>query len=141
LVEKIKKIKYTLLSVQGWHSANHGLPSVRLETLGKVASLPSAKAWHSAKITIISYKWLLMALCQVLLLAECLALGKAVIVVCLPVPRVLLLVNMVVIESRTLPSAALRKYFFVECPTKSTQQSVEHLAKSQIPVVIKTTSK
>jgi hypothetical protein len=51
------------------------------------------------------------------------------------VPRVLLSVNAVITESRTLPSAALGKDFFVECPTKSTPQSAEHSAKSQIPVM------
>jgi hypothetical protein len=53
---------------------------------------------------------------------------------CFPVPRVLS-VNVVVTESRTLPSAALDKDFFVKCPIKSTWQSVEHSTKSQIPVV------
>jgi hypothetical protein len=50
-------------------------------------------------------------------------------------PSVLLLVNMVVTESRTLPSAALEKDFFAECPTKSTRQSLEHSTKSQILLV------
>ena len=50
--------------------------------------------------------------------------------------RVLLSVNSVVTESRTLPSAALSKDFFVEYPTKSTRQSAEHSAKSRIWVVI-----
>jgi hypothetical protein len=47
------------------------------------------------------------------------------------VPRVLLSVNVLVTESRTLPSVALGKD-----PTESTGQSAEHSAKSQIPVVI-----
>jgi hypothetical protein len=38
-------------------------------------------------------------------------------------PSVLHSVNELVIESRTLPSAALDKGFFAECPTKSTWQS------------------
>jgi hypothetical protein len=50
-------------------------------------------------------------------------------------PRVLVSVNVVVTESRTLPSATLGKDFFAECPTKSTRQSVVHSAKSQIMVV------
>jgi hypothetical protein len=45
--EKIKK--YTLPSVQEWHSAKRSLSSVSRLTLGKEASLPSANAWHSAK--------------------------------------------------------------------------------------------
>jgi hypothetical protein len=52
------------------------------------------------------------------------------------VPRVLLSVNAVVTESRTLPSAALGKDVFAECPIESTRQSVEHSTKSRIPVVI-----
>jgi hypothetical protein len=51
------------------------------------------------------------------------------------VPRVLLSVNTVVTESRTLPSAALGKDFFAECSIESTRQSAEHSVKSQIPVV------
>jgi hypothetical protein len=50
-------------------------------------------------------------------------------------PRVLHSVNELVTESRTLPSAALGKGFFAECPTKSTRQSAEHSAKARIPVV------
>jgi hypothetical protein len=51
-------------------------------------------------------------------------------------PRDLLSANTVVTESRTLPSATLGKGFFTECLTKSTRQSAEHSAKTQIPVVI-----
>jgi hypothetical protein len=51
------------------------------------------------------------------------------------VSRVLLSVNVVITESRTLSSVALDKDFFVECPIKSTRQSAEHLAKSRISVV------
>jgi hypothetical protein len=106
---KRKKIKYTLSSAHGWHSTKHDLSSIRFEALGKVASLPSAKARCSAKITVVSYRLLLTALCQASLFAECLALGKTFFVECLPVPRVLVSVNVVVAESRTLPSAALGK--------------------------------
>jgi hypothetical protein len=38
-------------------------------------------------------------------------------------------------ESLTLPSAALDKAFFVECPTKGTRQRRQHSAKPAIPVV------
>jgi hypothetical protein len=51
------------------------------------------------------------------------------------VSRVLLSVNAVVTESKTLLSAAVGKDFFAKCPTKSTRQSAEHSAKSRIPVV------
>jgi hypothetical protein len=50
------------------------------------------------------------------------------------VPRVLLSVNSIVTESRTLPSAALDKDVFAECPIESTRQSAEHSAKRRIPV-------
>jgi hypothetical protein len=36
----------------------------------------------------------------------------------------------------SLPSAALGKAFFAECPTKGTRQRVRHSAKPRIPVVI-----
>jgi hypothetical protein len=88
-----------------WHSAKHVLPSVSCLTLGKEASLPSANARRSAKITAVSYRWLLTALCRGPPFAECLALGKDFFVECIYVPRVLLSVNAVVTESRTLPSA------------------------------------
>jgi hypothetical protein len=117
-----KKKKY-LLSIQGWHSTNHGLLSARLETLGKVASLPSAKARQSAKITSASYRRLLTALYRASLFAECLAFGQVVCAECLPVPRVLLLVKVVVTKSRTLSRAALSKDFFAESQTKSTHYS------------------
>jgi hypothetical protein len=38
-------------------------------------------------------------------------------------------------ESLNLPSAALGKAFFAECPIKSTRQSRRHSAKPAIPVV------
>jgi hypothetical protein len=38
-------------------------------------------------------------------------------------------------ESLTLPSAALGKAFFAECPTKGTRQRIRHSAKPRIPVV------
>jgi hypothetical protein len=65
-----------------------------------------------------------------------LTLDKEVFAECLSIPSVLLSINVVVTESRTLPSAALDKKFFVECPTKNTWQSLEHSAKSRILVVI-----
>jgi hypothetical protein len=52
-----------------------------------------------------------------------LALGKDTFAECNSLPRVLLSVNAFVTESWTLPSAALGKGFFAECPTKSTRQS------------------
>jgi hypothetical protein len=51
--------------------------------------------------------------------AECLALGKGLFA-----------------ERLSLPSAALGKVGFAECPIKSTRQSRRHSAKSRIPVVI-----
>jgi hypothetical protein len=70
---------------------------------------PSARQ----KITTVSYKRLLTALCRGSLFAECLALDKGFFVECLSMSRVLLSVN----------------------PTKSTWQSSKHTAKSRIPVV------
>jgi hypothetical protein len=61
--------------------------------------------------------------------AECLTFVKAVFVERLSVLSVLLLVNVVVTESRTLPSAALGKEFL-----SSALQNA--LSKSQIPIVV-----
>ena len=68
--------------------------------------------------------------------AECLTLGKLVFAECLPVPSVQHSVKGLFAESLTLPSAALGKAFFAECPTKGTRQRGRHSAKPQIPVVI-----
>jgi hypothetical protein len=51
------------------------------------------------------------------------------------VPSVVHSVNKLFTERRTLPSAALGKIFFAECPIKSTRQSRRHSAKARIPVV------
>jgi hypothetical protein len=123
---KGKNKKYTLPSVQEWHSAKLALRSASWLTLDKEASLPSANFRRSAKLTAVGYRRLLTALCRVSPFAECLALGKDIFAECFSVPKVLLSVNVIVTESRTLPSAALSKGFFAECPTKSTRQSVEH---------------
>jgi hypothetical protein len=124
-----------LTIVQEWYSAKHTLSSVRRGALGNVASLTSAKARPSAKIMVVSYRQLLTTLCRAPPFAECLALGKVVFAECLPVLRVLLSVNVGITKSRTLPSAALGKDFFAECPIESTRQRAEHSAKSWIPVV------
>jgi hypothetical protein len=58
-------------------------------------------------------------LCRVSFCAECSALGKARFAGFL-----------------TLPSVALGKTFFAECPTKGTRQRGQHSAKPRIPVVI-----
>jgi hypothetical protein len=52
------------------------------------------------------------------------------------VPSVMLSVNTVVTDNRTLPSAALDKDFLAECTIESTRRSAEHSAKSRIPVVV-----
>jgi hypothetical protein len=94
-----------LPSVQGRHSVKLALPSVKRGALGKEASLSSARTRLSANITAASFRRRLTALCRVLSLAEYLALGKDVFAVCFPFLRVLLSVNVVVTESRTLLSA------------------------------------
>jgi hypothetical protein len=67
--------------------------------------------------------------------AECLMLGKGVFAECFAVPSVQLSVNELFTERRTLPSVALDKVFFAECPIKSTRQRLRHSAKGRIPVV------
>jgi hypothetical protein len=64
-----------------------------------------------------------------------LILGKLVFAECRPVPSVQHSVKGLFAESLTLPSAALDKAFFVECPTKGTRQRRQHSAKPAIPVV------
>jgi hypothetical protein len=51
------------------------------------------------------------------------------------VPSVQYSVKRLVAESLTLPSAALGKVFFAECPIKGTRQRGRHSAKPRIPVV------
>jgi hypothetical protein len=68
--------------------------------------------------------------------AECLTLGKPVCAECLPIPSVQHSVKSLVAESLALPSAALVKAFFAECPTKGTRQRLQHSAKPWIPVVL-----
>jgi hypothetical protein len=67
--------------------------------------------------------------------AECLILGKRVFAECCPVPSVQHSVKGLFAESLALPSAALGKAFFAECPTKGTRQRIQHSAKPRIPVV------
>jgi hypothetical protein len=74
------------------------------KTLGKVHSLSSVNARCSAKITAISYRWLLMVLCRALSFTECLTHDKDAFVECLAMPSVLRLVKVLVTESATLPS-------------------------------------
>jgi hypothetical protein len=69
--------------------------------------------------------------------AECLTLGKLVFAECRLVPSVQHSVKGLFAESLTLPSAALCKAFFAECPTKDTRQRIQHSAKP--PVVIEVT--
>jgi hypothetical protein len=52
---------------------------------------------------------------------ECLTLGKLVFAECSPVPSVQHSVQGLFAESLSLPSAALGKDLFAECPTKSTR--------------------
>jgi hypothetical protein len=68
--------------------------------------------------------------------AECLTLGKLVFAECRSVASVQHSVKGIFAEILTLPSAALGKAFFAECPTKSTRQRIQHSAKTRIPVVI-----
>jgi hypothetical protein len=66
---------------------------------------------------------------------ECLTLGKLVFAECRTVPSVQHSVKGLCVESLTLPSAALGKAFFAECPTKCTRQRIQHSAKPRILVV------
>jgi hypothetical protein len=69
------------------------------------------------------------------LFAERWTLGKLVVAECRTVPSVQHSVKGLCAESLTLPSAALGKAVFAECPTKCTRQRMQHSAKPRIPVV------
>jgi hypothetical protein len=105
LVGKRKNKKCNLPSVQLRHSAKLALPSVKRGALGKEDSLLSGRTWLSAKVTAVSFRRRLTALCRELHFAECFALGKEIFAECIPVPRVLLSSNVVITKSITLPSA------------------------------------
>jgi hypothetical protein len=68
--------------------------------------------------------------------AECQTLGKPFFAECRRVPSVQHSVKRLFAERLTLPSAALGKAFFAECPTKGTRQRRQHSAKPRIPVVV-----
>jgi hypothetical protein len=68
--------------------------------------------------------------------AECLTLGKLVFAECRHVPSAQHSVKGLFAEILTLPSAALGKAFFAECPTKGTRQRIQHSAKPRIPIVM-----
>jgi hypothetical protein len=105
-----------------WHSAKK--PFCRVPTLGP---------WQ--RLTVVSFMTAADGPLPSATFAECLTLGKHVFAESSPMPSVLHSVNQLVTESRNLPSAALGKAVFAECPTKGTRQSVRHSAKSWIPVV------
>jgi hypothetical protein len=70
------------------------------------------------------------------LFAEGLTLGKLVFAEWGSVPSVQHSVKRLFAESLTLPSAALVKAVFAECPTKGTRQRGQHSAKPRIPVML-----
>jgi hypothetical protein len=83
-----------------------------IEDTRQNAGLPSANVWHSAKLTVVKYRRLLMALCRASPFDECLTLGKEVVVECLSMLSVLWSVNVVVAASAISPSVVLAKDFF-----------------------------
>jgi hypothetical protein len=105
-----KNKKYTLPSVQRGHSAQLALPSVKRGALGKEDSLSSARTWLSAKITAVSFRRRLTALCRALPFTECLSLDKDVFA-----------------ESPALGKRGrYQEQDFAEYPTKNTRQSAKH---------------
>ena len=144
MVEKRKKIKKILCRVSkvdirqsivcrvsgGRHSAKKLLCRVSPDQHSATYALSSAYLGHSTKITTVRYRRLLTVLCRAPPLPSVLLSAN------LSVPSVLHSVKRLVTESRTLPSAALGKSFFAECPTKGTRQRLQHSAKPWIPVVL-----
>jgi hypothetical protein len=109
-----------------WHSAKK--PLRRVPTVGSQQRLTAVSFGTAADGPLPSVTF-----------AEYLTLGKRVFAEWGPVPSVQHSVKRLVAESITLPSAALGKAFFAECPTKGTRQRGRHSAKPRIPVVMVTT--
>jgi hypothetical protein len=107
-----------------WHSAKKTL--CRVPTLGSWQRLTAVSFGTAADGPLPSAHF-----------AECFTLGKSVFAEWGPVPSVQHSVKRLVAESLTLPSAALGKAFFAECPTKGTRQRGRHSAKPGFPVVMK----
>jgi hypothetical protein len=105
-----------------WHSAKKTL--CRVPTLGSRQRLTTVSSGTAADGPLPSATF-----------AECFTLGKRVFDEWGLVPSVQHSVKRLVAESLTLPSAALGKAFFAECPTKGTPQRGRHSAKPRIPVV------
>jgi hypothetical protein len=105
-----------------WHSAK--------KTLCRVPTVGSRQ-----RLTVVSFGTAADGPLPRALFVECLTLGKLVFAECCPVPSVQHSVKGLFVESLTLPSAALSKAFFAECPTKSTRQRIQHSAKPRIPIV------
>jgi hypothetical protein len=76
------------------------------------------------RLTIVSFRMAADGPLPSATFAECFALGKRVFAEWGPVPSVQHSVKRLVAESLTLPSAALGKACFAECPTKGTRQRV-----------------
>jgi hypothetical protein len=104
-----------------WHSAKKTL--YRVPTLGSRQRLTAVSFGTAADGPLTSAHF-----------AECFTLDKSVFAEWCPVPSVQHSVKRLVAESLTLPSAALGKAFFAECPTKGTRQRDRHSANSRIPV-------
>jgi hypothetical protein len=97
---------------------------VGLATLGKETTLPSAKAWRSTKVMVVSYRQLLTALCRVFRFAESLALGKTFFAKCFPVPSVLLLINVCWAPNRPCRRSAVRTVRIVGRTVRARAESV-----------------
>jgi hypothetical protein len=106
----------------GWHSAKN--PLCRVPAVGS-----------RQRLTAVSFGTAVDGPLPRAPFAECLTLGKTCLCREPPVPSVQHSVKGLFAEFLTLPSAALDKAFFAECPTKGTRQSVLHSAKPAIPVV------
>jgi hypothetical protein len=106
-----------------WHSAK--------KTLCRVPTLGSRQ-----RLTAVSFRMATDGPLPSATFAECFTLGKRVFAEWGPVPSVQHSVKRLVAESLTLPSTALGKACFAECPTKGTRQRGRHSAKPRILVVL-----
>jgi hypothetical protein len=105
------------------------------KTLGKASFAEYQIFGTRQRLTAVSFRMAADGPLPSATFAECFTLGKRVFAECGPVPSIQHSVKRLVAESLTLPSAALGKAFFAECPTKGTRQRGRHSAKPRISVV------
>jgi hypothetical protein len=125
-----------LPSVWRRHSAKSPLPSAHYLALGKMTLCRVPTHGSRQRLTAVSFGMAADGPLPSATFAESFTLGKRVFAEWGPVSSVQHSVKRLVVESLTLPSVALGKAFFAECPKKGTRQRGWHSTKPRIPVVV-----